>query len=88
MALDIRLDFISKIDPAYIEKITEVRQSFILVDELLKILADEAGEKKNSAAARTVALARTANESACQSAIKSLCILGEQLDPQEEGVVA
>lgn len=77
MALDIRLDFVSKIDPAYIEKMTEIRKGFIALDELLKSLADEASEQNNSAAARTVALARTANESACQSAIKSLCLLGE-----------
>lgn len=84
MALDIRLDFITKIDPRYIEKMTNIRKMFIALDELLKIYADEAGEKKNAGAARTVALARTANESACQSAIKSLCILGEQVEPKEE----
>jgi hypothetical protein len=88
MALDIRLDFITMIDPAYYEKMIEIRKAFIAIDELLKSLADEAGETKNSAAARTVALARTANESACQSAVKSLCILGEQLDPQKDVVVA
>lgn len=75
--LDIRLDFITKIDPAYIEKMTEIRKGFIALDELLKSLAGEALAKNDAAAGRTVALARTANESACQSAIKSLCILGE-----------
>jgi hypothetical protein len=75
--LDIRLDFITKIDPAYIEKMTEIRKGFIAVDELLKSIANEAHEKCLHAASRTIALARTANESACQSAIKSLCILGE-----------
>jgi hypothetical protein len=77
MALDIRLDFISKIDPAYIEKMTEIRKGFIAVDDLLKGMADEASAKKDSSASRTVALARTFNEQACQSTIKSLCLLGE-----------
>lgn len=80
MALDIRLDFINGIRADYIAKMSEIRKSFILVDDLLKILADEAQERNMPAAARTVALARTANESACQSAIKSLCILGEQVE--------
>lgn len=80
MALDIRLDFIQKINPAYIEKMTEIRKGFIAVDELLKSFADEAQTRNLGAAARTVALARTANESACQSAIKSLCILGEETE--------
>ncbi len=78
MALDIRLDFITEIDPFYIEKMTDLRKGFIAVDELLKSLADEANEKGLHAASRTIALARTANEAACQSAIKSLCILGEK----------
>ncbi len=82
MALDIRLDFIVKVDPTYIEKMNEVRKAFIAIDDMLKELADEAGEKKDSAASRCVALARTANESACQSAVKSLCILGEHLELQ------
>jgi hypothetical protein len=77
MALDIRLDFVSNIDPVYIDKMSGVRKMFIALDDLLKLWADEAQEKNLPAAARTVALARTANESACQSAIKSLCILGE-----------
>jgi hypothetical protein len=77
MALDIRLDFISNINPVYVEKMTEIRKGFIAVDDLLKGMAMEASLKNNSAASRSVALARTANESACQSTIKSLCILGE-----------
>lgn len=77
MAFDIRLDFIQKIDPGYIEKMTDIRKGFIMMDSLLMSLADEAEARKLPAASRTIALARTANESACQSAIKSLCILGE-----------
>lgn len=77
MALDIRLDFMNKIKPEYLEMMTALRQKFIDIDEGLKLLADSAVEQNLPAAGRTVALARTANEQACQSAIKSLCILGE-----------
>ena len=77
MALDIRLDFIKDIDPKYIEKMTEIRKGFIAVDNLLKGMADEATSKKNLAASRTIGLARTFNEQACQCTIKSLCVLGE-----------
>lgn len=85
MALDIRLDFINNIDPKYIEKMTEIRKGFIGIDNLLKGMADEATAKKDLAASRTIALARTFNEQACQSTIKSLCILGEvhTLKPEE-----
>jgi hypothetical protein len=78
MAVDIRLDFINNIDPAYIEKMTEIRKGFIAVDDLLKGIADEASERGRLSASRTIALARTFNEQALQSTIKSLCILGEQ----------
>lgn len=77
MALDIRLDFISKIDPNYIDKMTNIRKGFIMMDELLASLADEAATKNNAAASRAIALSRTFNEQACQSAIKTLCLLGE-----------
>ncbi len=77
MALDIRLDFIRKINPDYIDQMTEIRKKFIEIDDLLKVMANRAQYMPDGAASRTVALARTANEQACQSAIKSLCILGE-----------
>jgi hypothetical protein len=75
MALDIRLDFISAIRADYIARMSEVRKKFIEIDEALKIMADET---KDAATSRTIALSRTYNEQACQSAIKSLCLLGEQ----------
>lgn len=78
MALDIRLDFITNIDPSVILQMTEIRKLFIAIDQQLMLMADEAHEKNMPAAARAVALARTNNEQACQSAIKSLCILGER----------
>ncbi len=77
MALDIRLDFISNIHPNYIEKMKTVRQMFIAIDDLLQICANDAQEQSLHAAARSIAIARSNNESACQNAIKSLCILGE-----------
>ena len=75
MALDIRLDFISNIGQEYIDRMSAIRAKFIEIDNELKAMADEA--LNNPAGARCVALARTHNEQACQSAIKSLCILGE-----------
>jgi hypothetical protein len=78
MALDIRLDFITNIDPLAIQEMTAIRKVFIEIDDQLASMADEAHEKNKPAAARAVALARTYNEQACQSAIKSLCILGER----------
>ena len=77
MAIDIRLDFISNIDPAYIEKMTEIRKGFIAVDNLLQGIANEAEEKGDFSAERCIALARVFNEQALQATIKSLCILGE-----------
>ncbi len=77
MALDIRLDFIKNIDPSYLEKMTEIRKGFIAIDNLLKGMADQAAAHDDASASRCVALARTFNEQACQSTIKSLCLLGE-----------
>jgi len=77
MVLDIRLDFITKIAPDAIEKMTDIRQAYIKLDELLTLLAQEASVKQLPAAQRTISLARTFNEQSCQSAIKTLCLLGE-----------
>ncbi len=77
MALDIRLDFVSDIDPRYVEKMVALRGSFIALDDMLKMLADEANAEQLPAAQRSIALARTYNEQALQMTIKTLCILGE-----------
>ncbi len=77
MALDIRLDFITKINPGAMDKMKIIRKMYIEIDERLKELADEAVALKDNAAGRTAALARTFNEQACQSTIKTLCLLGE-----------
>ena len=74
MALDIRLDFIKNIRNHYIDRMTAIRSKFVEMDDLLKFMADET---KDAATNRTIALARTYNEQACQSSIKALCLLGE-----------
>jgi len=79
MALDIRLDFINGIKQLHIDEMTKIRKEFIALDNFLVNLADQAQECGKSAASRTIALARTYNEQALQSTIKSLCILGEKL---------
>ncbi len=76
MALDIRLDFIRNINQTEIERMTEIRKKFIALDDELKLITDQLFDK--AAGQRVVALARTNLEIACQFAIKSLCILGEQ----------
>ena len=78
MALDIRLDFISKINPMTIAEMTELRKQFIEIDEHLKIIADTLESQKKEAGQRTIALARTNLETSLQFAIKSLCIMGEE----------
>lgn len=77
MALDIRLDFIQKIDPEYIKEMSSIRDQFRCIDSFLCNLADKTHD---GAALRAIALSRTNNEIACQYAIKSLCIVGEIKD--------
>lgn len=74
MAMDIRLDFISDIDPIEIERMKEVRAKIIEIDDELKKIINEIN---NPAGLRAASLARTHLEIALQFAIKSLCILGE-----------
>ena len=76
MALDIRLDFITKICPEAIERMTALRAEFIEIDKKLQQISDEMDG--DSAGLRSVSLARTHLETGLQYAIKSLCILGEE----------
>lgn len=78
MALDIRLDFITKINPLTIEEMNLLRKDFIAIDEHLQIIADKLESMKKPAGQRTIALARTHLETGLQFAIKSLCIMGEE----------
>lgn len=73
--LDIRLDFIREIDPTYIQEMTEIRELFKSLDQIIGGWSDNV---KDPAALRAISLARTNNEIACQYAIKSLCIIGEK----------
>lgn len=77
MALDIRLDFITNINPLTIHDMTNMRQEFIAIDESLKGIADNLEAMKNPAGLRAIALARTHLETALMFSIKSLCIMGE-----------
>jgi hypothetical protein len=76
MALDIRLEHIT-IDSDGLKKIYHIRAKFIALDDILKSMFDDASNN-DGAACRAVALARTANEQACQYAMKALCILCEK----------
>lgn len=76
MSLDIRLDFINKINPEFINKMTEIRNKFIVLDNELRKINDEMNG--DSAGLRAIALARTHIETSCMYAIKSLCIAGEE----------
>jgi hypothetical protein len=78
MALDIRLDFISNINPASVLEMTILREKFIKLDEHLKVIADTLDAMKKRSGLRSIALARTHLETGLQYAIKSLCIMGEQ----------
>ncbi len=72
--MNIRLDFITDIQPGYIEKMTRIRKEYMSLDEALKVASEYTEDK---AALRTIALARTNLEISLQYAIKSLCLLGE-----------
>jgi hypothetical protein len=74
--LDNRLDFINKIEPHFIDAMTAIRAKFIELDEELQRF-EHYNNFSTSGAARTVAIARTNIEIACQYAIKSLCLCGE-----------
>lgn len=70
-----RLDFISKINPEYVIRMTDLRKKFIELDNELGLMSDE--KTATGESHRTIALARTHIEIALQFAIKSLCLLGE-----------
>lgn len=79
MALDIRLDFITKINTITLQEMTVLRKQFIAIDEHLQVIADTLETMKRPSGQRTIALARTNLEIALQYAIKSLCIMGEEV---------
>lgn len=73
---DIRLDFISNIDPEYITAMTTLRKEFIKLDNKLSQLGDIDDAKKDGVQ-RCLSIARTNIETALQYAIKALCLCGE-----------
>lgn len=73
---DIRLDFISNIDPEYITAMTTLRNEFIKLDKKLSQLGDIDDAKKDGVQ-RCLSIARTNIETALQYAIKALCLCGE-----------
>lgn len=84
MALDIRLDYISNIDPQCLDEMSKLRKAFIEVDVKLQDISDCLTLVQRAAGLRAIALARTHLETGLQFAIKSLCILGEQVDSRQE----
>lgn len=76
MLPDNRLDFISNIDPDYINMMTDLRKDFIALDARLRLLGTIESSKKDGVG-RCLSIARTNIETACQYAIKSLCLMGE-----------
>lgn len=77
MAQDIRLDFITGIDDEFINMMTKARADFIKMDNELRALCDMPEAQKDGVQ-RCLSIARTHIETACQYAIKSLCLMGEQ----------
>lgn len=75
---DNRLDFINNIKKEYIQRMTEIRKKFIDLDKEIGLMEDD--PNASAASLRTIALARTNIEIACQFTIKSLCLLGENKD--------
>ena len=73
---DIRLDFISNIDPEYIAAMTTLRKEFIKLDKKLSQLGDIDDAKKDGVQ-RCLSISRTNIETALQYAIKALCLCGE-----------
>lgn len=76
MLPDNKLDFITNIDPEYVDMMNNLRKEFIGLDVRIRLLGSLDDSKKEGAA-RCLSIARTNLESACMYAIKSLCIMGE-----------
>ena len=73
----IRLDFITNIASEYTARMAELRAMYIELDMAICEIEDDEGFDHETAALRTIALARTHLETSLQYAIKSLCLVGE-----------
>jgi hypothetical protein len=69
-----RLDFITAIEPEGIALMTDVRQAYINLDEVLRHFTLNPNKALDPAGNRTLALARTNLETSLQYAIKTLCL--------------
>lgn len=69
-----RLDFISNIEPTGIEIMSDIRKSYIQLDEILKHFAVNPIKLLDAAGQRSLSLARTNLETSLQYAIKTLCL--------------
>lgn len=82
MLPDNRLDFISNIEPEFINMMTGARADFIKMDSELRALID-LPEAQKDGVNRLISLARTNIETACMYTIKALCLMGE-VKPEEK----
>lgn len=82
MLPDNRLDFISNIEPEFINMMTGARADFIKMDSELRALSD-LPEAQKDGVNRLISLARTNIETACMYTIKALCLMGE-VKPEEK----
>ena len=76
MLPDNRLDYISNIEPQFIDMMTVLRQEFIVLDAKLRVMSSLEPAKRDGVS-RCLSLARTNIETALQQAIKALCLMGE-----------
>lgn len=77
MLPDNRLDFITSIEPEFINMMTGARADFIKMDDELRKLSDLT-EAQRESVNRCISLARTNLEIALQYTIKALCLMGEK----------
>ena len=76
MLPDNRLDFITGIEPEFINMMTGARADFIKMDAEFRALSD-LPEAQREGVNRLISLARTNIETACMYTIKALCLMGE-----------
>ncbi len=71
-----RLDYISKFKEGYVDQMNDLRSKFIFLDAYLFLLSEDPNISTESI--RTLEIARTHLETACQFGIKTVCLLGEE----------
>lgn len=76
MLPDNHLAFITKIDPQFIDMMSQLRQDIITLDTKLRTFSSMQPAEREGVT-RCLSLARTKLEEALHYGIKSLCIMGE-----------